>query len=54
MPAAVRLSSFGRWNGNVSHRLAERDAEILAASLSAPSDIDTLAGQSAHTVLDID
>jgi Arc/MetJ-type ribon-helix-helix transcriptional regulator len=35
-------------------RLAERDAEILAASMSAPSDLDALAGHSARTVLDID
>lgn len=35
-------------------RLAERDAEILAASASAPSDLDRLAGHSSRTVLDID
>jgi hypothetical protein len=35
-------------------RLAERDAEILAASMSAPSDLDELAGHSARTALDID
>jgi Arc/MetJ-type ribon-helix-helix transcriptional regulator len=35
-------------------RLAERDAEILAASPSAPSDLDPLAGHSARTALDID
>jgi Arc/MetJ-type ribon-helix-helix transcriptional regulator len=34
--------------------LAERDAEILAASLSAPNDLDALARHSARTVLDID
>jgi Arc/MetJ-type ribon-helix-helix transcriptional regulator len=35
-------------------RLAECDAEILAANLSAPSDLDALARHSARTVLDID
>jgi Arc/MetJ-type ribon-helix-helix transcriptional regulator len=35
-------------------RLAERDAEILAASRSAPSDLDALARHSAPTDLDID
>src|SRR5580692_7086260 len=35
-------------------RLAERDAEILAAGMSAPSDLDELAGHSARTALDID
>jgi len=35
-------------------RLAERDAEILAASASTPSDLDALVSYSAHTVLDID
>lgn len=35
-------------------RLAERDAEILAASLSTPGDWDALARHSARTVLDID
>jgi Arc/MetJ-type ribon-helix-helix transcriptional regulator len=35
-------------------RLAERDAEILAANLSAPSHLDALARHSARTVLDID
>ncbi|ORA77868.1 MULTISPECIES: YlcI/YnfO family protein [Mycobacteriaceae] len=36
------------------HRLAERDAEILAAGMSAPNDVDALAGHSARTFLDID
>jgi Arc/MetJ-type ribon-helix-helix transcriptional regulator len=35
-------------------RLAERDAEILVASLSASGDVDALARHSARTVLDID
>jgi Arc/MetJ-type ribon-helix-helix transcriptional regulator len=35
-------------------RLAERDAEILAARMSVPSDLDALAGHSARSVLDID
>ncbi|MFY2861320.1 YlcI/YnfO family protein [Mycobacterium sp. THU-M104] len=35
-------------------RLAERDAEILAASTSMPSDLDALTGHSARTILDID
>ncbi|KAA8939230.1 YlcI/YnfO family protein [Mycobacterium sp.] len=35
-------------------RLAERDAEILAASMSASSDWDALAGHAARTSLDID
>jgi len=35
-------------------RLAERDAEILAAGRSAPNDLDALARRSGRTVLDID
>jgi Arc/MetJ-type ribon-helix-helix transcriptional regulator len=35
-------------------RLAERDAEILAAGTAAPSDVDSLAGHCARTVLEID
>ncbi|WP_275080690.1 hypothetical protein [Mycolicibacter sinensis] len=35
-------------------RLAERDAEILAAGNSAPNDLDALAGHSRRAVLDID
>ncbi|MBS9534336.1 antitoxin [Mycobacterium sp. M1] len=35
-------------------RLAERDAEILAADTAVPSDLDPLAAHSARTVLDID
>lgn len=35
-------------------RLAESDAEILAASKSVPNDFDALLGSAAGTVLDID
>lgn len=35
-------------------RLAERDAEILAAGISTPNDVDALASHSARTPLDID
>ncbi|WP_343602674.1 YlcI/YnfO family protein [Mycobacterium sp.] len=49
--AAVVLRALERER---RRRLAERDAEILAASMSAPSDVDALAGHSARTALDID
>jgi Arc/MetJ-type ribon-helix-helix transcriptional regulator len=49
--AAVVLRALERER---RRRLAERDAEILAASMSAPSDLDALAGHSARTALDID
>jgi Arc/MetJ-type ribon-helix-helix transcriptional regulator len=49
--AAVVLRALERER---RRRLAERDAEILAAGKSAPSDLDALAGHSARTPLDID
>lgn len=49
--AAVVLRALERER---RRRLAERDAEILATTASAPSDWDALAGHSARTVLDID
>ena len=49
--AAVVLRALERER---RRRLAERDAEILAAGMSAPSDVDALAGHSARTALDID
>jgi Arc/MetJ-type ribon-helix-helix transcriptional regulator len=49
--AAVVLRALERER---RRRLAEQDAEILAAGMSAPSDLDALAGHSARTSLDID
>jgi hypothetical protein len=49
--AAVVLRALERER---RRRLAEHDAEILAASRSAPNDLDALASHSAHTALDID
>jgi Arc/MetJ-type ribon-helix-helix transcriptional regulator len=49
--AAVVLRALERER---RRRLAERDAEILAASMSSPSDLDALASDSARTPLDID
>ncbi|WP_293315988.1 YlcI/YnfO family protein [Mycobacterium sp.] len=49
--AAVVLRALERER---RRRLAERDAEILAAGVSSPSDLDALAGRSARTLLDID
>lgn len=49
--AAVVLRALERER---RRRLAERDAEILATSTSAPSDLDALAGHSARHVLDIE
>lgn len=49
--AAVVLRALERER---RRRLAERDAEILAAGTSTSSDLDALAGHSARTRLDID
>jgi len=49
--AAVVLRALERER---RRRLADSDAEILAASRSARSDVDALADRSARTVLDID
>ncbi|MBY0441957.1 MAG: antitoxin [Mycobacteriaceae bacterium] len=48
--AAVVLRALKRER----RRLAESDAEILAASKSVPNDFDAMAGSAAGTVLDID
>lgn len=49
--AAVVLRALERER---RRRLAERDAVILAATASAPTEMDALAGRSARTILDID
>lgn len=49
--AAVVLRALER---EQRRRLAERDAEILAAGMSVPNDVDALARHSARTPLDID
>jgi hypothetical protein len=49
--AAVVLRALERER---RHLLAERDAEILTAGMSAPRDLDALAGHSARAALDID
>lgn len=49
--AAVVLRALQRER---RRRVAERDAQILAAASSAPGDLDGLAGHSGRTRLDID
>jgi Arc/MetJ-type ribon-helix-helix transcriptional regulator len=49
--AAVVLRALERER---RRRLAEQDAEILAAGMAAASDLDALAGHSARTSLDIE